>query len=183
MVRCRGAPLAKMPAVTTLEKIELAGVVVTALIGALGWWMWWRGRLGERRPIRLRSRREFARWLPDDRGGMFTSPDDVSMLRIAPVFITNRSQLRQEVTISERSSVLWPRFGRQPELLRRSVELDAGQAGNLRLMLRSRQWPNADGRRYLLLLRCETARGDRVRLALWTRLSGYMWGEPPGVAG
>jgi hypothetical protein len=169
------------PGVNTVEAITLGGVIVAALVGLPAWFQWWSSGAGNRRPVTVGSARQFGDRLPDDRHGVISSPDDQSMVRIAPVFISNRSTLAQEVNISERSRVLWPRMRPAARALGRRVSLEAGEAGNVHLMFRSRNWVNGQ-RPCLLLVRGETVRGQPVRGVAWTRLTNYRWAEPPGFA-
>jgi len=166
---------------TTSDLIQL-GLLVVATIGLLGAAIEFLvGRRKARRPVRVGHVRPTAGRLPDDPGGSAVSRDDRDAVRLAHVFLANRSELPEDVTISDSSRVLWP-VGRRCRIQPRTVKLPPHGAGNARVMVISHHWPNGD-RRFLLSIRGETSLGDRVKGRVWTRLTGFQWAEPPGLAG
>jgi hypothetical protein len=108
-------------------------------------------------------------------------PSAQSAVRLAHVFLANRSDLPEEVTITDRSHIVWP-LGRRFNIQPRTVKLPPHGAGNARVMLISHRWPRGD-RRYLLAIRGETSLGELVKGRVWSRLTGYQWAEPPGLVG
>jgi len=94
--------------VTTGNWIEL-GVLLVAAIGLLGGAIvglvrWRRSR----RPIRVGHARPDAERLPDDPRGWAVGRDDRDAVRLALVFLANRFEVPEDVTITDRSRVVWP---------------------------------------------------------------------------
>jgi hypothetical protein len=166
----------------TGEQAALAGlgVAVIGLVGKMLASIWAAiKRFRSRRIVRIAHALETANQLADDPRGWAVGLEDRSAVRLAHAFLASQSHLAEEIALKGR--ILWPP-GRNRHVEPRRIKLPPDGAGNFRIMVEGRRWRRPN-RRYLLTLWGETARGKRVKGRVWTQLSGYQWGEPPGIAG